>query len=79
MMKLLQEIRGFSEITNRRPPPRSPGLFMMQLRSHLTHTTLPSRKRSIAIQMQDLPNIPAPVKITHLRESPAPAATVAAQ
>jgi hypothetical protein len=69
MMKLLQEIRGFAEITNRRPQPRSPGLFMMQLRSHLTHTTLPRRKRSVIIDMQDLTEIPHPVKITHLRES----------
>jgi hypothetical protein len=69
MMKLLQEIRGFAEITNRRPQLRSPGLFLMQLRSHLTHTTLPRRKRSVLIDMQDLADNPHPVKITHLGES----------
>ena len=70
ILKLLQEIRGFAEITNRRPQPRSPGFFMMQLRSHLAHTTLPRRKRSIAIDSQNLPDIPHPVKITHLHEHP---------
>jgi hypothetical protein len=71
MMKLLQEIRGFAEISNRRPQSRSPGLFLMQLRSHTTHTTLPPRRRSILIDVQDLSEIPHPVKITHLGDNPA--------
>jgi hypothetical protein len=69
MMKLMQEIRGFAEITNRRPQLRSPGLFLMQLRSHLTHTTLTRGKRSLVIEMQELADNPHPVKITHLRDS----------
>jgi hypothetical protein len=72
MMKLLHEIRGFAEVTNRRPPPRSPGLFLMQLRSHVSHTTLPRPKRSILVDVQDLAEMPHPVKITHLGEVLAP-------
>jgi hypothetical protein len=79
MMKLLQELRGFDEITHRRPQARSPGLFMMQLRSHATHTTLPNTRRTIAIQVPGGRAAPAPVKITHLRQAPAPAAQLAAQ
>ncbi len=67
IMKLLQEIRGFAEITNRRPQPRSPGLFIVQLRSHMLQTTGPRRKRNIAIDMLNHPDIPSPVKITHVK------------
>jgi hypothetical protein len=72
IMKLLQEIRGFAEITHRRPQPRQPGLFLIQLRSHVIHTTAPRRKQTIAVDMLDLPDIPHPVKITHLRPAPVP-------
>jgi hypothetical protein len=74
MLKLLQEMQGFAEVTNRRPPPRSVGLALMQLRSHLAHTRVPPRRRSIAIDIKDLADIPHPVKITHLSASPTPAA-----
>jgi len=76
MMKLVQEIRGFAEISNRRPQAKYPGLFIMQLRSHLTHTTLPRCKRSILVDAKDLPDGPHPVKITHLRENAAPTARI---
>src|SRR5215475_14943232 len=73
IMKLLQEIRGLAEITNRRPQPRKPGLFLIQLRSHVTHTTGARRKQIIAVDMLDRPDIPHPVKIIHLEPAPAPA------
>ena len=69
ILKLMQEIHGFARITHRRPQPRPPGLFLMQLRSHGTPPVLPKRKLHIAIQMQELPDLPHPVKITHLKES----------
>src|SRR5438105_7894141 len=69
LMKLLQEIRGLAEITARRPQPRAPGLFLIQLRSHLIHTTHPLRKR-IMVDAQGEVDIPAPVKITHLNGAP---------
>ncbi len=71
MMKLLQEIRGFAEITNRRPYSRSPGLFLMQMRSHVAPTSLPRPRRSILVHVPDLSEIPHPVKITHLGQDPA--------
>ncbi len=69
MMKLLQEIRGLAEITNRRPHSKPPGLFLLQLRSHLTRTRFPRRKVIIPIDVQNPPDIPNPVKITHITQS----------
>jgi len=70
LMKFLQEMRGLAEITARRPQPRPPGLFLIQLRSHLLHTTHPLRKR-IFVDVQEQPDIPDPVRITHLNGAPA--------
>jgi len=67
IMKLLQEIRGFAQVTNRRPQPKQPGLFLVQLRSHVAHTTSARRKLVIPVNLQELPDIPHPVKITHLK------------
>lgn len=81
IMKMLQEIRGFAEVTQRRPQRRQPGLFLMQLRSHVTHTTGTRRVQTIAVDMLDRPDIPDPVKITHVQSTPVrptPVRTVAA-
>jgi hypothetical protein len=73
MMKLLQEIRGMAQITNRRPQPKPPGLFLMQLRSHVMQATIPRRRLVIPVDLQEPPDIPHPVKITHLNgDSPVP-------
>ena len=75
MLKLLQEIRGFAEIVNRCPPPRLPGLLFMQMRSHVIQATLPRRRLKITTDVQDRPDTPHPVKINHVKQDPAPAAT----
>jgi hypothetical protein len=72
MLKLLQEIRGMAQITNRRPQPKSPGIFLMQLRAHVTTATMPRRRLVIPVDLKDLPDIPTPVKITHLEELSTP-------
>ncbi len=74
MMKMLQEAAGFAAVTNRLPQPQSLGLFLMQLRSHLTPTVLPRQRRSILIAGQGLADAPHPVRITHLRAGSAPPA-----
>jgi hypothetical protein len=78
MLKLLQEIRGFADMANRRPPPRSPGLVLMQIRSHVIQATLPRRKLSVQMDVQDGLDIPHPVKINHVKQNPAPGATLPA-
>ena len=70
LMKMLQEIRGLAQITNRRPQTKAPGLFLIQLRSQNGRNGLPKQKLIIPITLQDPPDIPHPVKITHLKASP---------
>lgn len=79
MLKLLQEIRGFAEITKRRPTPRMPGLILMQMRSQVIQASLPKRKLSVQTDAQSHPDIPHPVKINHVRRGPAPGAMLPAR
>lgn len=74
MLKLLQELRGFAEIVNRRPPPRSAALWLAQVRPHVVQAVLP--RRSLRVTMVELSStdIPHPVKINHLKQTPAPTA-----
>jgi hypothetical protein len=76
MLKLLQEIRGFAEIAKRRPSPRSPGLVLMEMRSHVVQATLPKRKLSVQMDLQDRLDISRPVRINHVKQAPAPGATL---
>ena len=73
IMKMLQEIRGLADVTNRRPPPRSPALFLIQLRSHLQNTTQPRRKLIVCTEDPlEQHDVPSPVKITHVPAGPTP-------
>jgi len=67
MLKLLTEYRGYAQVTNRRPTPRPPGLFLMQLREHLTETT--TQKRKLVVMAEDHPAAEKPlqIKIHHVR------------
>lgn len=67
IMRLLQEIRGLAQITSRRIPSRQPGLFMIQLRSHVNGTTNSRRRYLIPIDLKNPPDIPDPVKIIHIK------------
>jgi len=78
MLKLLMEIRGFAEVTNRSPQPRISGAHLTQLRSSLAHAALPKRRLSIPIDQQSPADVPHQVKITHLKSSPGSAATLRA-
>jgi hypothetical protein len=69
MMKLLQEVRGFAEFTGPRPQPRSPNPFILQLRPP-NFRPVAVKRQTIRIDMQDLPDIPHPVKIAHLKPNP---------
>lgn len=63
VMKLLQEIRGLAQVTQRRPHAKAPGLFLLQLRSHVNQATARRQKLVIPVQMHERPDIPNPVKI----------------
>jgi hypothetical protein len=76
MLKMLQEIRGFSQITNRRPPPRSPGLVLTQMRAFATGGSRRRRKLAITINAHPQSDIPHQVRIVHVHASaPAVGAT----
>jgi hypothetical protein len=79
IMKMLQEIRGFAQITSRRPPAKVPGLFLVQLRSNAARTNLYRKKVIITVDLKDPPDIPHPVKITHLKAAAIPAVAQQAQ
>ena len=72
ILKLMQEIHGFARITHRRPQPRPPGLFLMEIRAHGSSTVLPKRKLNIEVHMPEASDLPRPVKIKHIKESPLP-------
>ncbi len=67
MLKLLQEMRGFADFTNRRPQAQPPGLFLLQMRSHVLHTRFFQRKRTLPIDVQGAVDIPHPVRIKHVK------------
>jgi hypothetical protein len=72
MLKLLTEYRGHAQVTNRRPTPRPPGLFLIQLREHLTDTTAQKRKLVVVGETQAAAAKPLPIKIHHLRGTTTP-------
>ena len=78
MSKLLQEIRGFAEIVNRCPPPRSTALLLTQMRPRVIHTAMPRRSLSVTMIEPDSRDIPHPVKINRVKQTPPPAATLPA-
>jgi len=67
LMKFLQEMRGFAEITRRHPSPKTSVLYMMQLRSHVAETSQSKRKLTITVELKETHELPLPVKITHVK------------
>jgi hypothetical protein len=74
MLTLLQEIRGFAQMANRSPAPRSPGLFLAQFRSEEMLIPLHKRKLSITINEPNQSDIPLQVRIQHVKHTPHSAA-----
>ncbi len=68
LTRFLQVIHGYAEVTNRRPAPRPPAIFLMQMRKQHTQTQLSSRPRPLAIATawQNGPDVALPVPINHL-------------
>jgi hypothetical protein len=64
MMKLLQEVRGLAELANRRPLSRPPEPLILQFRAE-GRKLMAAQRKSIQVNILDLPDIPHPVKITH--------------
>ena len=64
LMKMIQVIRGYAEITNRRPAPRPPVLYLMELREQQQPH---APKQLLATSWQNGSEVPLPVKIRHAK------------
>jgi hypothetical protein len=67
MLKLLQEMRGFSELRRLQPAPKNSALYLMQLRTRIAEAHRPRRRMVITIDLQDVATLPTAVKIKHLK------------
>lgn len=67
LMKLLQEVRGYAQVTNRRPAPRPSVLYLMQLRGRNVQAAAPRRRLVVVAETHESTNTPLPIKITHLK------------
>jgi hypothetical protein len=63
LFKMLQESKGLAQITNRKPAPRPPLLYLMQLRSQSNQAATPRRR--LTIETEAL-HAPLPIKINHI-------------
>jgi hypothetical protein len=79
LMKLLQEIRGLAQISQRRAQSKPPGLFLLQLRSHLNDSAPRRRRLMVPIQMHENPDIPNPVKITFIKPDQSVSSSISTQ
>ena len=64
LIKMLQENKGLAQITNRRPAPRPPLLYLMQLRTQATQTNTPRKRLSVETVAL---NAPMQIKINHIK------------
>ena len=64
LLKMLQESKGLAQITNRKPAPRPPLLYLMQLRSQNSQTNTPWRRLTVETEVL---RAPLPIKINHVR------------
>jgi hypothetical protein len=67
LLKLLQEMHAFAEMTRRHPTPRSSPLYLLQLRSHLAETSRPKGRLMVSIDLKDSLDMPHPVRINHIK------------
>lgn len=67
MLTLLQEMRGYAQVTNRQSAPRPSVLFLMKMRAQSIRASAPRRRLAISVTAGSSVNVPLPVKITHLK------------
>jgi hypothetical protein len=67
LMKFLQEVRGYAQVTNRRPAPRPSVLYLMQLRGQNAQSNVPRRKLIVVTEKHENTNTPLPIKINHVK------------
>lgn len=65
LMKLLQEMRGLSEMRRWHRAPKPAALYLMQLRTHVAETSNARRRLVISIDLKDTAAVPDSVTIRH--------------
>ena len=63
----MQEVRGYAQVTNRRPAPRPSVLYLMQLRERAAQADLPRRRLAVVTDAKSADHTPLPIKINHVR------------
>ncbi len=63
MIKLISEYVGYAQVTNRRPTPKRPLLYLIQLREQSAHSNAEKRRLTVESAEQAAINAPLPVKI----------------
>jgi hypothetical protein len=63
LVRMLQEVKGLAQITNRKPAPRPPFLYLVQLRAQTTQCETPRRRLRVEVEAA---RPPLPVKINHI-------------
>jgi hypothetical protein len=76
LMRLLQEVRGHAVITNRRPAPRPPTLYLMQMRERAAQVQSPKRRLLVITDIKDTVSTPLPIKFNHIQVDESATATV---
>jgi hypothetical protein len=66
MLTLLQERRGYAEVTNRLPAPRPGVLFLMRLRARRAEKAAARRRLLVTMEAGAGSTTPLPVKINHV-------------
>lgn len=72
LLRLLQELRGYESVTNRRPAPATPLLYLMQLRQRNAQAQVravrPAPRLAITTHWENAGEAPSPIKINHAVE-----------
>ncbi len=69
MMRLVQEVRGFADITKPRPPTRSFGPLMLPVRLPQLRNS-PKPRHIVRLRVSPAPDIPQPVAIRVVASDP---------
>ena len=75
LLKMMQEDKGLAQITNRRPAPRPPVLYLMQLREQKpVSPDIPKRRLVVSAESADPSTVSFTIRINHINmgDSPLP-------
>ena len=67
LMKMVQQVQGYAQITNRRPAPRPPVLYIMQLREQLAQAAVPKRRLAVQADAKESAYTPLAIKINFVQ------------